>query len=435
LQFCYHAGRLRWIGVPRRSHRAWILALAGAATSAEVAYLLLRPRDGVVASLAAELDDHFQPADVNRARQFGRPQQRLSAANSAVQVATLICLIRRRGDGDSLRRLDPLDAAISGAALSLTLLATSLPIGAVMRQRTLTAGLGTQSWRGWGGDVLRSGALGAAFAGGGAAAVSVLSRRFGSRWWVAGAAGSVAIAAVAAFAGPVLLDPLFNDFAPLPPGALKNALLELGAKADVQIGDVLEVDASRRTTMVNAYVAGLGATRRVVLFDTLLSRFTPAETELVVAHELAHVRYRDVIRDLAYLALVAPAATRAVARLAEQIDGSTPLEDTTLPALTLAAGIVAVVIGVVGRQLSREIERRADSFSLELTDDPKSFISFEQSIAQSNLADPDPPRWASVLLATHPPTMERIGIALAYEAGARPTTRRPPRRPRTPAGS
>jgi STE24 endopeptidase len=400
-----------------------------------VAYIVLRPRDGVVAPLAAKLDDHFQQTDVDRARRFGRPQRRLGAANSALQVATLIWLVRRRSEGESLRQLDPLDAALNGAALSLTLLATSLPIGAVMRQRTLNAGLGTQSWRGWGGDVLRSGALGGAFAGGAAAAVSVLSRRFGSRWWAVGAAGSVAVATIATFAGPVLLDPLFNDFAPLPPGPLKSALFELGTKADVQIGDVLEVDASRRTTMVNAYVSGLGATRRVVLFDTLLSRFTPAETELVVAHELAHVRYRDVLRGLAYLALVAPASTLAVARLAERIDGSTPVEDTTLPALTLAAGTVAAVIGIVGRQLSREIERRADSFSLELTHDPRSFISFEQSIAQANLADPDPPRWASMLLATHPPTLERIGIALAYEAGARPTTRRPLRRPRTRAGS
>jgi STE24 endopeptidase len=171
-----------------------------------------------------------------------------------------------------------------------------------------------------------------------------------------------------------------------------------------------------------------------VLFDTLVARFTQAETQLVVAHELAHVRYRDVPRGLIYLALVAPAATLAVARLAEQIDSSTPAEDTTLPALILAVGAVAAVVGVAGRQLSRSIERRADSFSLELTDDADSFISFEQRIAQTNLADPDPPRWGSLLFATHPPTVERIGIALAYKAGARATPRRR-RRLRTQAGS
>jgi STE24 endopeptidase len=405
----------------------------GAAASAEIAYLGLRPRGGVIEPLTAKVADHFQQSDIVRARQFGRPQQRLRAANSAVQVATLICLARRSRSA-SMPRRDHRAAAVGGATLSLALVATSLPIDAVMRRRALNAGLATQSWRDWGVDGLRSGALGTAFAAGAGIAFSVLGGRYGDRWWVAGAAGSVAVATAATFAGPVLLDPLFNDFSPLASGSMRTAVMDLGTKAGVRIGDVLEVDASRRTTTVNAYVSGLGATRRVVLFDTLLQRFTPAETHLVVAHELAHVRYRDVLRGLAFLTIVAPASTLAVARLAQQIDAPPAAEDTTLPALAQAAGAVASVVGVVSRQLSRAIERRADSFSLELTDDPDSFVSFEQSIVEANLADPDPPRWTSLLLATHPPTMERIGIALAYKAGARPTTRRR-RRPRTQAGS
>ncbi len=79
---------------------------------------------------------------------------------------------------------------------------------------------------------------------------------------------------------------------------------------------MLSVDASRRTTAANAYVTGLGPTKRVVLYDTLIRDFSRAETRLVVAHELAHVRYRDVRRGLVYLALVAPPATFAISRLA-----------------------------------------------------------------------------------------------------------------------
>lgn len=433
LQLSHRAGELRWLGVPRRSHSAWIFALAGAAVSAEAAYLVLRPRDGVIEPLTAEVADHFERADVDRARRFGRPQQRLRSTNTVLQTVTLICLVRR-GDGTALRLVQPRRAAAQGAALSLGLVVAALPIGAVMRRRALDAGLATQSWGGWCIDLARSSALGVAFAGGTGAVVATLMRRYGEHWWLAGAAGAVGVATLATFAGPVLLDPLFNDFDPLPAGALRSALIDLAERAGVRIGDVLEVDASRRTTTVNAYVSGIGATRRVVLFDTLVARFTGAETRLVVAHELAHVRYRDVLRGLAYLALVAPAATLAVARLAEQIDSSTPEQDTTLPALMLAAGTVGSVVGVVGRQLSRSIERRADSFSLELTQDADSFISFEQRIAQANLADPDPPRWSSLLFATHPPTVERIGIALAYKAGARTTPRRR-RRPRTQADS
>jgi STE24 endopeptidase len=96
-----------------------------------------------------------------------------------------------------------------------------------------------------------------------------------------------------------------------------------------------------------------------------------------------------------------------------------------LAALALAGAVVSSVIGVPARRLSRAVERRADDFALELTGDPHAFIEFEQKIAETNLADPQPPRWRSLLFATHPPAVERIGVALAWAAGARPT---PPRR-------
>jgi STE24 endopeptidase len=319
-----------------------------------------------------------------------------------------------------------------GAGLSLALMLVPLPFGALMRRRALRAGIATQSWGGWAGDVARGAALGAAFAAAGAVIVAALMRRDGEDWWRAAAAGSLAVAVVVTAAGPVVLDPIFNDFVPLAEGELRREVLALAARAGVAVGEVFEVDASRRTSAANAYVNGLGASRRVVLYDTLLANFTAPEARSVIAHELAHVRYRDVPRLLVYLALVAPAGTRAVARLAERLDGS---PEPGLPALALAGGVVSGTLGVVTRQLSRAIERRADAFSLELTDDADAFVSFEQRIARQNLADPDPPRWLSALLGTHPPIVERIGIATAYRVGERPTPPARRRRLRTRAGS
>ena len=286
--------------------------------------------------------------------------------------ALLIWLVRRdRGALDRVgwraeaRRAGPL-ALVGGrgAGLSLALVLAPLPFGALMRKRALRVGLATQSWRGWAGDVARSAALGAAFAAAGAVIVAALMRRYGEDWWKAAAAGSVAVAVVVTVAGPVLLDPIFNDFTPLPDGELRREVLALAERAGVRVGEVFEVDASRRTNAANAYVNGLGASRRVVLYDTLLASFTPAEARSVVAHELAHVRYRDVPRLLVYLALVAPGGTRAVARLAERLERSAA---PGLPALALAGGVVSAALGVVARQLSRAVERRADAFSLELT--------------------------------------------------------------------
>jgi STE24 endopeptidase len=204
----------------------------------------------------------------------------------------------------------------------------------------------------------------------------------------------------------------------------------------VQVGEVFAVDASRRTTGANAYVTGLGPTKRVVLFDTLLEHFTRDEVRLVVAHELAHVRHRDVLRGIAFSALVAPAAAAAVARLADRLAPG-PSTPVVVPALALATGLVAAPVGLVANRLSRRIEVRADLFSLRLTGAPEPFVSFERRIAVRNLADPAPPRWLTALLATHPPTAERIGLAVAFSAerpGRPGRPGRPADRP-TPAGS
>ena len=139
-------------------------------------------------------------------------------------------------------------------------------------------------------------------------------RRFGRDWWAPGAAAVAGFAVVFSYLGPVVLDPMFNQFKPLPAGATRDDVLELARRAGVEVGEVYEVDASRRTTAANAYVTGLGHTKRVVLYDTLLKDFTPAETRLVVAHELGHVRYKDVPGGLLWLALVAPFGTLVVAR-------------------------------------------------------------------------------------------------------------------------
>jgi STE24 endopeptidase len=168
-------------------------------------------------------------------------------------------------------------------------------------------------------------------------------------------------------------------------------------------------------------VTGLGPTKRVVLFDTLLSRYSRDEVRVVVAHELSHVRHRDVLRGLAYAAIVGPPAALAVQRLswALSAERGTP---GSVPVLALAAALVAGPTGVVGNRLSRAIERRADAYSLELSRAPEAFIAFEHRIAVQNVADLRPPRLVMALLATHPPTAERIGAAIAWsqkQSGAR----------------
>lgn len=179
------------------------------------------------------------------------------------------------------------------------------------------------------------------------------------------------------------------------------------------------VDASRRTTAANAYVAGLGSTKRVVLYDTLLEHFSRDEVRLVVAHELSHVHYRDVPGGLLFLALVAPLGVLAVQRLSERLAPGRSGTPGVLPATALSLALVSGTIGVVSNQLSRRVEARADSYALRLTGEPEPFIGFERRIAIRNVADPEPPGWQVLLLSTHPPIVERIGTGVAFERGAR----------------
>lgn len=397
-----------------------------AVAAAELAVRLLAPREAPPAPAEIDLRDYFSEAEIERGARYARPQLGLALARSTVQLAVLAVVARRppalgmRGE----RLSPPAQGAMTAAGLALAATAASLPLAAVSRRRARTVGLVTQSWRGWAADVGKAGAIETGLAAAAGAVATVLIERYPRGWWAPAAGGTVLFGTALGALAPVLLDPLFNDFEPLPDGRLRADVLELAAAAGVRVGEVYSIDASRRTTAANAYVTGLGPTKRVVLFDTLIDRYGRDEVRTVVAHELSHVRHRDVIRGVAYAAIVAGPATFAAQRLGWALAPGRA-GAAALPGLALATALVGAPIGMVGNRLSRAIERRADAYALALSGVPEAFVSFERAIALQNVADLDPPRWVRHLLATHPATAERIGVAVAATRSS----------PRTPAGS
>ena len=381
-------------------------ALVAALVVAEAAVLLLRPKERYPVE-QAEPRDYFSAADLEKAVRFRSGQLRLFGARSAVDLAVLAAAVRYAPPAD---RRPVATGAATAVGLTVASTVATLPLRAASRQRAKNVGLVTQSWGGWAVDVVKGTAIGSGFAAAGGAALAFGQRRFGRAWWAPGAAAVAGFGVVITYLGPVVLDPVFNKFTPLPAGDTRSDVLDLAERAGVDVGEVYSVDASRRTTAANAYVAGIGRTKRVVLYDTLLNDFTPAETRLVVAHELGHVRYRDVPHGLLWVALVAPFGTLAVARAGERLarDGA-----TAVPAVALALAFLTPAITAISNQLSRAIERRADAFALDMTGEPDAMVGFEQRITLKNVGDPDPPRWQMLLLGTHPSTMERIGQALA----------------------
>jgi STE24 endopeptidase len=388
-----------------------------------VAVVLLRPRHGVIEPAPVRTESYFSASELERARDYRGPQLAIYGGVLAIEIGVLALFVARppRRLQGSFRR-PVLAGAAAGAVLSIAVSAAVLPLQIVSRERAKDVGLVTQSWTGYARDKSVSWGIGALIAGLGGAAAVGLVRRYPRGWWVPGTVIVVAFGVVTIYAGPVVLDPLFNKFQTLPAGQTRDDVLALAKRAGVDVGDVFTVDASRRTTAANAYVTGLGKTKRVVLYDTLLENFKRDEVRLVVAHELSHVHYRDVPNGLLYLAIVAPFGLFAVARLTERLapEDREP-GPAVLPALALSLVVLTTTITTISNQLSRSIEARADSYALTLTGEPEPFISFEKRIALRNLSDPDPPEWQTWLLATHPPTIERIGIGVAYERGARTT--------------
>jgi STE24 endopeptidase len=382
---------------------------------AELAVVLLRPRSGVIEPARVRTESYFSASQIDRARDYRRPQLAIYGGVLAVELGLLALIVARpprRLRGPFKRPW--LAGAAAGAALSVAVTAAVLPLQVVSRERAKDVGLVTQSWSGYARDKAVSGAIGALLAGLGAGAAVGLMRRMPRGWWAPGAVVVVAFGVVSIYAGPVVLDPLFNTFKPLPAGQMRDDVLELAERAGVDVGEVYSVDASRRTTAANAYVAGLGRTKRVVLYDTLLENFERDEVRLVVAHELAHVHHRDVPNGLLFLSIVAPFGLYAVAQLTRRLAPAGEPGPATLPALALGLVVMTTTIATISNQLSRDVEARADSYALTLTGEPEPFISFERRIALRNLSDPDPPGWQTFLLATHPPTIERIGIGVAF---------------------
>jgi STE24 endopeptidase len=431
--------------VSRVRHRSRIRTLGPillALSAAEVAGRLLAPREAPIAPDEVRASAYFSAAEIERGERYARPQLALGLTGSALGAGLLGALVRRsarapdggRGRWAAGGGRSPAAGAATAVGISLAGTLTSLPISAAARRRSLKVGLATQSWRDWGVDIVKATAIQTAFAAFGGSGVVWVTRRYPRGWWAPAAAGSVVLGAGLAALAPVVLDPVFNDFTRLPEGQTRADVFALARAAGVKVGEVYSVDASRRTTAANAYVTGLGPTKRVVLFDTLLEHYDRDEVRVVVAHELGHVRHRDVPRGVAFAALVAGPTTLAIQRLSWALAPRQRGTAGAIPALALAAGIVSAPIGLVSNRLSRAIERRADAFSLELSGATDAFVSFERKIAVQNVADLDPPRWFSGLIATHPPTLERIGAAVAFARGAGAT---PPREGdrRTPAGS
>jgi STE24 endopeptidase len=234
-------------------------------------------------------------------------------------------------------------------------------------------------------------------------------------WWVPAALLAAGTAAVLARLAPVLLLPVFYKFTRLEREALTDRLMTLSHSAGVRVLGVYEWGLGAKTRRANAALVGTGATRRILLSDTLLAEYSDDEIEVILAHELAHHVHRDILAalavEMALLLTASYAAAAALARWWQPLGIGGPADVAGLPLLMLVFGGVMLAAMPLVNAFSRLNERRADRFALKLTNRADAFVTAMRRLASQNLVEERPSRAVVWLFHSHPPIEERIEAA------------------------
>ncbi len=297
-----------------------------------------------------------------------------------------------------------------------------LPLSAY-REFVIERGLGlsTITVGTWAADRLKSLALNWVIVSLVALPVLWLVRSLPGGWPLSAAGVILALSAFGIWISPWVIDPLFNKFTPLNDARLERDIRALSTKAGLSVERVYVMDASRRSLYLNAYFTGLGNSRRVVLYDTLVKECTHDEVISVVAHELGHWKHRHVAKGFLLEALgvtvglwllwllLGSAGIRSFFGLASP--GSLALIVLLPFLLSLAGTLISPALSA----LSRHFERQADTTALELTDNPQAFISLEQRLVEHARSDLLSPPLLHVFYGSHPLPEQRIARAESWK--------------------
>jgi STE24 endopeptidase len=282
-------------------------------------------------------------------------------------------------------------------------------------------GLSTMTLRGWLLDVLKGLALGLILEIFVIELVYVLLATQPQTWWLWVALVMLFFTVVMANLAPVLILPLFYKFTPLAEGELTQRLLTLAERAKTKVRGVFTMHMSDKTTAANAALMGLGNTRRIVLGDTMLDRYTPDEIEVVLAHELGHHVHRDIwklIASQSVLTLGGLYLANLVLHWAVDTQHyyRSLADPATIPLILLLTAVFGLIVMPLSNGYSRAIEYQADEYALQTTRKVEPFKSAMTRLANQNLADVEPSPLIEFLLHDHPSIRKRLKHADEFAA-------------------
>ena len=279
-------------------------------------------------------------------------------------------------------------------------------------------GLSRQSLKSWLADEAKGGILALTL---GTALVMVIYlflETFPQTWWLLAFAFMVLVTVVLTNLAPVLILPLFFKTEPLADQELRKRLLSLAERSHIKIRNVFQIRLSSKTTAGNAMLMGWGNTRRIVISDTILQRYTPEEIEVVMAHELGHHRHGDIVRLMvaqsALMLLGFYLMNLILDWAVPRLDMSGISDVAALPLLALVGAAFALVLMPLSNAYSRHLEESADRYSLTATANPEAFAAMLTKLTDQNLSESEPSRWSELLFYDHPPYSKRVELANRY---------------------
>jgi STE24 endopeptidase len=317
--------------------------------------------------------------------------------------------------------------ALYGVLYVIVLALVELPFGWYMGfVRQHAYGLSTQTASQFLGDGAKAVAIGCVVAALTLWIPYLLLRKSPRRWWLWTGLATAPLATLALVVAPIWIDPLFDRFGPMRDRALEARIVALARRAGIEGGRVYEVAKSEDTRRVNAYVTGLGATKRIVLWDTLVDRLAPDEVLFVMGHEMGHYVLRHTALVILGATLLVTASMYTVHRVAGTLlarwsnrFGFERLDDPgSLPLLALVAGVVSLAVTPVVLATSRHLEHEADRFGLEITRDNRAAARTFVKLQQENLGVPRTGVLDHLWRDSHPDLADRIEFANRYRPWA-----------------
>ncbi|MCB0213242.1 MAG: M48 family metallopeptidase [Anaerolineae bacterium] len=280
-------------------------------------------------------------------------------------------------------------------------------------------GLSTQTLAGWFGDWGKSVAIELLIAVATWTTFYSFMKLLPRRWPLPVGGLMVLFLFVFALLTPIIITPLFYEVSPLTDNDLRARILNLGQRAGVVADEVYVIDASSKTTQVNAYVTAFGDSQQIVLYDTLIDGYSPDEVEVVLAHELGHWYYHHVFLSLLGVGAVGWLGLFGLRWLLDRLWPwlrlRSPADIAGLP-LVLALVFLANTLALpIENGISRFGEHQADVFALTISQKPDASVSLFEQLAEQNLSIVEPPAWEKFIFYTHPSVAERIRFAETFD--------------------